>query len=120
MPAMVSAKRVLISASFILKTRKASRARPEKRSDAKSTNGNTVKETSASFQLRLTSTIEIPIRRNVSLNTKTITEVKSSFIFWTSLVARVTRRATGLRLKKGIARFWTCSKILRRRSCITC
>ena len=78
---MVSEKRVLISAIFILRVRKTSRAFAENLAEAKMTTGRTVKETRASFQLRTSNTVAIPTSRKQSLKTREMTEVNNSCIF---------------------------------------
>ena len=81
MPLMVSDRVVLISAIFILNMRNTFQAFPANMKDAINTTGMTVKDTSASFQLILIKTAVIPVRRNRSLKTKTITDVNNSCMF---------------------------------------
>jgi len=81
-----------------------SRACFEKPIEAAATSGSTAKVTSASFQFSASITAAMPASSTRSLKTKETKEVNSSYMFWMSLVTRVTRRPTGLRVKNSSAR----------------
>ena len=118
MPLICSCRNALIRAMAVRMRRFALRTLFRKKYVKRTMNGSGERVTKAKKGCHLNKTAAMEKSRTKSFSMATTPEAKRSFKASTSVVARVTRRPTGLWSKKLIGRRCKCSKISLRRSYI--